>query len=646
MKKVKSYGSWKSPITADKVASGKVGLSEIKLGNNSVYWLETRPGEDGRTVLVTIDEAGNTRDVTPEGFNVRNRVHEYGGGSYEIGDEAIYFSNFEDQRVYRLDFGQKPGPISPEASLRYADYVMDGARSRLISVCEDHTGEGEAENYLASLDVTGSGSHTVLSRGHDFYAAPRISPLGDRLAWITWDHPRMPWDGTSLHVGELNGKGKIENEKVVAGGEAESVIVPKWNDTGLLYFVSDRSGWWNIYRWNGNRVSPVTERRAEFGGPGWQFGLSTFDFPGQGEIVYTYTEHGRWFLGKKALDSGEIETYDVDYTQIASLKAAGDRVFFLGGGPQSPSSIVEFSRRTKKVRSLKTSTSFEIEESYISIPDSIKFESDTGEAHGFFYRPKNRKFQGPESEKPPLLVISHGGPTSSTCDTLSHKIQFWTTRGFAVLDVNYRGSTGFGRDYREKLKGNWGLVDVEDCANGALYLAENDEVDRDRLIIRGGSAGGYTTLASLAFTDVFRAGASYYGVSDPVKLTESTHKFESRYLDGLIGPYPEEKKKYEDRSPIKHQEDITSPVIFFQGEEDRVVPPSQAEDMYRSLVNRGIPTAYLLFEGEQHGFRKEKNIRRALEAEMFFYAKIFGFDLVDDVERVSIENIENAGPNQ
>ncbi len=640
MKQVKEYGSWKSPITAEKVASERVGLAEIKHEDESLYWLETRPGEGGRNVIVKLAKGGEPIDLTPNGFNVRNRVHEYGGGSYEVNEGIIYFSNFDDQRIYRMAEGKEPRPISPEGNFRYADYVLDEQRDRLLGVCEDHTGDGEAENYLVAVSLDDRGHQEVLTGGHDFYASPRINREGNKICWVTWDHPNMPWDGTCLHVGELNEKGSLKDERVIAGGESESVIIPKWSKSGGLFYVSDRTGWWNLYNWNGEEGKRIIEREAEFGRPHWQFGISTYDFPAPGKLVYTYSENGRWFSGEKNLENGSSKTYDLPYTQISSLKADGNEVWFIGGSPDTPPGIRELSRDTGRVETLKLSFSSEVDKEYFSVPETIEFESGGKGVHAFYYSPNNKEYRGPETEKPPLLVVSHGGPTASTSDGLSQEIQYWTSRGIAVLDVNYRGSTGFGRDYREELKGKWGVVDVEDCARGALHLAEIGKVDRDRLAVRGGSAGGYTTLASLAFKDVFRAGASYYGVSDPVKLSEDTHKFESRYLDGLIGPYPEAEDVYEERSPIKHSEDITSPVIFFQGGEDEVVPPDQAKAMYKSLAGRNVPTAYLLFEDEQHGFRKEKNIERALEAELFFYSRILNFHPPEEIEEVEIKNLE------
>ncbi len=644
MKEVKPYGSWKSPITAEEVASGALGLREITEDGGEIFWLESRPSEDGRLVVVRMDSVGSTaEDLIPDGYNARSRVHEYGGASYIVRSGVVYFTNFADQRVYVGKGGEDPQPVTPDNDRRYADFTFDSARDRLIAACEDHEGGGEAENYLIGIDLEGDGGELQLAGGHDFYSSPGLSDDGNYLFWLTWDHPNMPWDGTSLHLGELDESGKVIDERVVAGGTDESVTQPSWGPDGYLYFISDKTGWWNLYRWKEGTVNRVTEKEAEFGAPDWTFRNSTYDFTSNDQVICTYSKEGRWFLGAVNPSTGKVSHIDVPYTSISSLRTRGEDVFFVGGTPRIPEGIIKLNLSNKKHETVKLSTELEVDEKYLSQPKSIRFpEGSSPQAHGFYYPPENKEFRGPEGEKPPLIVTAHGGPTAATRNSLSGDIQFWTSRGFAFLDVNYRGSTGFGREHRDLLYGNWGVYDVEDCSEGAKYLVEKGEVDGERLIIRGGSAGGYTTLASLAFLQRFDAGASYFGVSDPSLLSETTHKFESRYLDNLIAPYPEEKEKYSDRSPIDHAESITCPVIFLQGDEDQVVPPEQAETMFESLKNRGIPTAYLLFSGEQHGFRFEENIKRALEAELYFYSQVFRFELPEEVEPTTIENAPNA----
>ncbi|MBS3792641.1 S9 family peptidase [Candidatus Bipolaricaulota bacterium] len=643
MKKVRGYGSWKSPISAKEVASESLGLSEIEVSNKYTYWLETRPSEEGRTVVVRQDPDGSKSDLIPEGYNARTRVHEYGGKPYLIGEGEVFFVNFEDQRLYKnREDDLEPVPVTPEENKRYADFSLDKKRELLWAVCEDHTGKSQyPKNCLVKITLGNTREPQVVVWGSDFYSSPRPSPDGSTLAWITWDHPSMPWDETQLHLGKLNSEGEIENSRIIRGSDGLSVVQPRWGPDGKLYFISDRTGWWNIYCWDKGEVEPVIEVEAEFARPQWQFGASTYDFPNSDDLVFTFNQNGRWFLGRTDRRSPNLEPINLPFTQISSVKAEGEEIWFIAGGPHHPRGIRKYQPRNGSFETFQLSTTLDVDEGFVSPARTVNFNTggNSKKAQGFFYPPCSFDFEGPEDEKPPLLVISHGGPTSSTSDMLKPEIQFWTTRGFAVLDVNYRGSSGFGREYRDALKGQWGLVDVEDCASGALYLVEDGEVDGERLLIRGGSAGGYTTLAALTFEDVFDAGASYYGVSDPAALAKETHKFESRYLDSLIGPYPEEKELYENRSPIEHQDQLSCPVVFFQGEEDRVVPPDQAKEMYQSLKERGIPTAYLLFEGEQHGFRKEGNIRRALEAELFFYSRVLGFELGEDVSPLEIDNL-------
>ena len=639
--KVASYGSWKSPITSDLIVSETIGLGQIALDGQDVYWIEQRPTEGGRYVIVRRTPDGRTTDVTPPPFNARTRVHEYGGGAFTVADGTIYFSNFADQRLYRQDPGAEPRPITPEADLRYADGVFDRRRGQMICVREDHTDPGrEAVNTIVSLDLEGDDDGQVLVSGNDFYSSPRLSPDGSRLAWLTWNHPNMPWDGTELWVGELGGDGSLIQTERVAGGAAESIFQPEWSPDGVLHFVSDRTGWWNLYRWRDGQVEPVVEMEAEFGLPQWVFGLSTYAFESADRILCAYTRQGTWRLASLDTATGELEPIETPYTQIGGLRAAPGRVVFLAGSPTEPTSVVQLDLATRRFEVLRRSSEIEIDAGYLSTPQEIEFPTERGlTAHAFFYAPQNRDYAAPPGERPPLLVIIHGGPTAATSSTLNLGIQYWTSRGLAVLDVNYGGSTGYGRAYRQRLEGQWGVVDVDDCVNGARYLVEQGTVDGNRLAIRGGSAGGYTTLSALTFRDVFKAGASYFGVSDLEALTKDTHKFESRYLDRLVGPYPERRDLYRQRSPIHFTQRLSCPMILFQGLEDKVVPPDQAETMFEAVRAKGLPVAYLPFEGEQHGFRRAENIKRALDAELYFYSKVFGFELADAVEPVPIENL-------
>ena len=643
--KTAPYGSWKSPITSDLIVKESIGLGQVKMDGNDIYWIEMRPSEGGRQVIVRRATAGQNIDVSPREFNARTRVHEYGGGDYVAHDATVYFSNFADQQIYKQSAESAPRIISKDSidsSVRYADAVMDERRDRIICIREDHRREGrEAVNELVAIPNDGNIEARVLVSGRDFYSSPRISPDGSRLAWLAWNHPNMPWDGCELWIGKFDYGGAIVDQRLIAGGPRESIFQPEWSPDGGLHFVSDRTGWWNIYRASEHgSVENICEMEAEFGVPQWIFGLSTYAFESADKIVCTFAERGVWRLGLIDARTRTLERIDVPYTDIGYLCAAQGRAMFRAGSPGEPFAIVEMDLANRKTKVLQRANKIQIDPGYISEPQPIEFPTEHGlTAHGFFYRPKNSDFYGPANEKPPLLVKSHGGPTSAAVASLQLGIQYWTSRGIAVLDVNYGGSTGYGRDYRERLNTAWGIVDVDDCVNGAKFLAACGEVDGNRLMIDGGSAGGYTTLCALTFRDDFKAGASHYGVSDLEALELDTHKFESRYSDTLIGPYPERRDLYTERSPINFTDRLSCPVIFFQGLEDKVVPPNQAEMMVEALRKKGLPVAYVAFEGEQHGFRRAENIKRSLDGELYFYSRVFGFELADEVEPVPIENL-------
>lgn len=623
--------------------SESVGLSQPLIDGDDIYWIEMRPSEGGRQVIVRFNASGLRTDVNPQPFNARTRVHEYGGGDYWARRGTVYFSNFADQRLCRQFPPTMPQPITPVAEMRYAEAISDDRRDRLICVREDHTVAGrEAMNTVVSIKLNGSHDcGQVLVSGNDFYSSPQLSLDGSRLAWLTWKHPNMPWDGTELWVGEFDPVGSLGRTEHIAGGVGESIFQPQWSPDGTLYFVSDRTGWWNLYRLAaGGEVEPVTWQNAEFGAPQWGFGMSSYGFVSSEAIVCTYVERGTSRLATIDTLTLKLNPIDTPYTDITFLRAAPGRAVFRAGSPTEPPSIVRADLASGRFEVLRRSNTFEIDAGYISIPRVLEFPTaDELTAHGFFYSPQNPDYRAPENELPPLLVKSHGGPTAAATTALSLSIQYWTSRGIAVLDINYGGSSGYGRAYRERLRGKWGVVDVDDCVNGARYLSERGEVDSERLIITGGSAGGYTTLCALTFRNTFKAGASHYGVSDAEALARETHKFESRYLDGLFGPYPERRDIYYERSPINFTERLSTPVIFFQGLEDKVVPANQAETMVNALRAKGIPVAYVSFEGEQHGFRQAQNIKRSLDGELYFYSRIFGFELADAVEPVPIDNL-------
>lgn len=638
---ISPFGSWKSPITSDLIVSESIGLGGAIYDRQDIYWLEGRPSEGGRYVLVRRTPQGTVEDVTPQPYNVRTRVHEYGGGAFLVAEGTVYFVNFADQRLYKQSPNTHPEPLTAEAKQCYAEPLLDRQRDRLICICEDHdTIDAEPRNYIASVDLN-TGNVTSLVSGCDFYVSPRLSPDGKTLAWVQWNHPNMPWDDTQLCIGTVKDDGSISDIKVVAGGEEEAVCHPLWSPDGQLYFVSDRTNWWNLYRLTSEgEIETLFEMEAEFAFPHWVFGLSLYDFVSPEQIICTYTQNGQWYLATLNTKAKTLKTLDVPYTDIGSVHTQENEVIFVGGSATEATAVVEMNLETGKSRVLKRATNLEIDPGYLSVPEPIAFPT-TGDktAYAWFYPPQNKDYRAPEGELPPLIVKSHGGPTAATSPRFNLKIQYWTSRGFAFVDVNYGGSTGYGREYRQRLRKNWGIVDIDDCVNAAQYLAETGRVDGNRLAITGGSAGGYTTLAALTFRDTFQAGASHYGVSDLEALTKETHKFESRYLDQLVGEYPQQQEVYHARSPIYHTDQLSCPVIFFQGLEDKVVPPNQAEKMVEAIKEKGLATAYVPFEGEQHGFRRAENIKRALDGEFYFYSRVFGFTPADEIEPVEIMNL-------
>ena len=641
MKQIAPFGTWTSPITSGLIAAGgAVRLSASKIFAEKIFWLEGRPSQGGRNVLVCRDENEKINDITPPNFNVRTRAHEYGGGAFAIGADAVFFCNDSDQRIYRQQWGVQPVPISPIGKRRYADLLLDQNSATLIAVCEDHGVNGrEPENFLLQLDIA-TGAETILARGYDFYSSPRLSPDGKSLAWLCWRHPDMPWDCTELWVATRQSDGALIDARCVAGGNEESIFQPEWSPAGELFFVSDRSGWWNIYRLTNGIVDAVCPMDAEFGLAHWVFGLSTYAFTEANEIVCSHCVHGVWSLGRIDVGAKRLTKIQAAFSDIGYVAAKGRRVVFGAASPKEVDAIIELDSVSGKMNVIRHASSNAVAADYFSSPETLSFPTASAlTAFGYFYPPCNPDFEAGEDERPPLIVISHGGPTSATSNALKLGIQYWTSRGFAVLDVNYGGSSGFGRAYRRRLNGAWGIVDIADCVNGAKFLAERGSVDGERLVIRGSSAGGYTTLCALTFYDCFKAGASYYGVSDLTALAEDTHKFESRYLELLVGPYPAAKQVYLERSPINYVERLNAPAIFLQGLDDKVVPPNQAEMMVDALKRKGLPVAYIGFAGEQHGFRRSETLKRALDVELYFYAKVFAFELPEPIEPIEIFNL-------
>ncbi|RIK45413.1 MAG: peptidase [Chloroflexi bacterium] len=641
---VAPYGSWQSPLSAADIYADSIRLRDLRLDGDTLYWVEARP--DGRSVLVRRTPGGTAEDLTPPGFSVRTRVHEYGGAAYVVDQGVVYFANFADQRLYRQRPGQPPELLAPQEGLRYADGLVDRARSRLIVVREEHiTPAAQPVNTLAAVDLADGARQQVLAQGYDFYASPRLSLDGTRLAWLAWNHPNMPWDGCELWVADVQPDGTLAGHALVAGGTDESIFQPEWAADGTLYFVSDRTGWWNLYRLRGDgSAEPLHPLDAEFGQPQWSFGQATYALESPGRLLCSYEQAGVTRLASLDTRSLAWTPLDLPYAELSGLRAAPGRLYFVGGSPTAVPALVALDLESGATEVIRRSRAETLDPAFVSAAQPIVFptrlpDGTESTAYAYFYAPHNPAYVAPEGERPPLVLMSHGGPTSATSTALSYAIQFWTTRGFAVLDVDYGGSTGYGRAYRQRLNRQWGVVDVADCINAATYAVDQGWVDPRRLAIRGGSAGGFTTLAALTFYDLFTAGASYFGISDLEAMVRDTHKFESRYLDGLVGVYPDERAVYLQRSPIYAVDRLACPLLVLQGLDDPIVPPNQAEMMVGAVRARGLPVAYVPFTGEQHGFVKAENNRRALEAELTFYGRVFGFEPAGELEPLAIENL-------
>jgi dipeptidyl aminopeptidase/acylaminoacyl peptidase len=612
----------------------------VRWDGDDLYWSELRPSEAGRIVVCQRSADGTVSDVTPADFNARTRVHEYGGGHFAVSAGTVWFTNFADQRLYRQDRDGAPQPITAAADVRHADMAVDQGRGRLYAVREDHTtGAPEPVNSVVSIDWNGKGDAITIAAGNDFYSSPALSSDGSRLAWTTWDHPNMPWDGCELWVGELDQNGHVTSSRKMAGGKSEAILQPEWSPSGELYFISDRSDWWNIYRAWGDGDEPVCPRAAEFGAPQWDLGMRFYAFAGPDEIVCLYSERGGTRLGRIDLKTATMAPVELIYSGLNSVQTNGRKIGLFAASPALAERLLTIDLETGAQEVVKVSNPAHVDPGYLSLSQSIEFPTQGGlTAHAIYFPPKSRDSEGPPDEKPPLMVHCHGGPTSSAGPRYTFEYQYWTSRGFAVVDVNYGGSAGYGREYRMRLNGKWGVVDVDDCINAARFLVGQGLADENRVWITGGSAGGFTALLSLTKRDFYNAGASHFGIADLEMFVKETHKFESRYMETLVGPYPERADVYRDRSAIRFADNLKCPVILFQGLEDKIVPPSQAEVFVAVCKKKELPYAYVAFEGEQHGFRQEQNIRRSIEGELYFVSRIFGFAIADPVEPVEIEN--------
>ena len=642
------YGSWKSPITTELLTGGGlVGLGAVDASGSGIYWLESRPHEQGRSALVFRPHNGEPVDVVPAGFNVRTRVHEYGGGAHWRHGDTVWCSSFDDGRVYRIDrAGAKPQAVTPEPRApnahRYADGRVTPDGRLIICVRERHDVAGEPLNELVVLPADGSDPPRVIAGGRDFYSSPRVSPDGRRLAWTSWDHPLLPFEGAELHVADLAEDGTLSNERRVAGSRREAVTQPSWSPDGVLHFINDPNGWWNLYAEENGGTRLLHETEAEFAPPQWIFGISTYVFLPDGRIACIVTRRAIESLELLDPRTGELEPLDLPYTSYTawSLAQHDGRLVTVAASETEGNAVVAIDPATGEREVVKRGMEEEIDPRFISRPEPIAFPGDGGESYGFFYAPTNPEYTAPDAELPPLVVLVHGGPTAHSPAVRDLEIQFLTSRGLALVDVNYGGSTGYGRAFRDRLRHRWGEVDVEDAAAAARFLAESGQVDPARMLITGGSAGGYTTLLAMGITDVFAAGISQFGVADLISFHDETHKFESRYDEYLVGPWPEQEELYRERSPLTHADRISKPLLLLQGLDDKVVPPSQSEAIVAALERNGVPYAYVSFEGEGHGFRGAYAIRRAYESCLSFIGQVFGFEPADELEPVKIENLE------
>jgi len=643
------FGSWSSPFPIELLTKGAVTFGEIGAAGGTRWWLEGRAEEDGRQVLVRLKPGGTLTRLTPEGFNARCRVHEYGGGAFLIDGDLTVVSEFATGRLQRV---REPGvlePLTPDGrAWRFADLRLDRQRNRILAIREDHEPEtlarhGEAENAVVAIDLA-DGAVTVLAEGSDFFSSPRLSPDGRSLAWLRWNHPNLPWDGTELVIADLDAAGRPVDERVVAGSPSDWIAQPRWSPAGILHFAAEPDGWMNLFRVGpADRLERVGEPvEAEFAFPDWVFGLANYAFEPDGTIVAVGRSGGRDRLFRIATD-GSASIYDLPFSEISYVAIDGGSAVFRAAATDRPWAIIELDLATSATTVLRRSIEITMNPADASLGEPIEFPTDGDRtAFGILYRPTSRTFRGPPDTLAPLIVTSHGGPTAEASTAFAVLTQLFTSRGFAVLDVDYGGSTGYGKAYRKRLEGEWGVVDLADCVAGARWLAAQEMVDGERLAIRGGSASGYTTLCAVTFSDAFSAGVSYFGIGDLETFMKGTHKFESRYLDRLIGPYPERKDLYHDRSPLNFADRISCPVLILQGAEDRIVPPAQAEQIVDVLWERRLPHAYVLYPGEDHGFRSAANIIRSFEAEVSFYGQVFGFEPAGAIEPIRVEFLGDA----
>lgn len=640
-RQIASYGAWGSPIAPGDAVGAARAIADIEIDNGAIWLTELRPDAGGQAQIVRLRPDGVAEDVLPAHLSARTRAHEYGGGALLADKGLVYFINDSDQRIWRDAPGAKPTPLTPEGPFRYADMIADPARGRLIAVREDHSGAGEPKNGLVAIDLK-TGAVSELWQGSDFVAWPRLSPDGARLAFVGWNHPNMPWDATTLHLAVLDAEGAATRVFDVApASEGFAVLQPEWAEDQSLYYLSDAPGDWSLYRWRGGTRELVAHLDGEIGAPMWNFRTRCYALAG-GRAAAILTRSGVDSLVTIDLATGTARPVATPFSAIAPrLLADGRSAIALAGSADSGFALWRAPLDGGGPALVYRPQGAPVEAAYASRPHALSFPTGGGDtAHAFYYPPLNPRFAAPEGERPPLIVTVHGGPTSNAKPMLTAWRSYWTSRGFAVLDVNYRGSTGFGRAYRRKLNLSWGEADIEDVVAGARYCAAEGLADGARMAIYGGSAGGYVVLAALAFhPDVFKAGVNLFGISDLEALAADTHKFEAHYTDTLIGPLPQAKAIYRARSPLYAADAIRAPLLTLQGLDDKAVPPSQSQAIYDAVKANGVPTAYIAFEGEGHGFRKAENQRRTLAATHAFLARVFDLAPPEALEPVAIDNL-------
>jgi dipeptidyl aminopeptidase/acylaminoacyl peptidase len=634
------YGSWVSPISVDQLTASSIGLSAVQIDGRHIYWLESRAAEGGRASLWRrLIAGGEPVELTPAPAYVRDRVHEYGGGEYHVSGGAVVYSEFSDGRLYAVRGAARPQPITPEGAFRFGDIRVHPDRGLVIAVREDHSGGGEPVNTIVALDLDGPNPDggAVLCTGTDFCSTPELSANG-RMAWTQWNHPNMPWDSTTIMIGNLTGS-VIMNSQQVAGGSNESALQPRWLGEKLI-FVSDRTNWWNLYLWNEGEVRPLYATEAEFCEPQWLLGQRPYAIIDDDHLLCSINSSGEENIAVLRMSDGTLEQIAPAGTAAASLDAGGRNAAAVLDYPDRPAALALRDLDQSDWTVVRSSSAMIMDAASISVARRVSWAGAQGTVYGYFYPPINSGYSAPANTLPPLITLSHGGPTSFAAADFKIAYQFWTSRGFAILDVNYSGSSGFGRTYRDRLKGRWGISDVQDCVAGAVSMGAQGLADPTGLVIRGGSAGGFTTLAALTTTSVFAAGISLFGIADLEAMATDTHKFEARYLDGLVGPYPEDRARYVERSPIHHLDQLAAPILLLQGSDDKVVPPDQAEMMAAAARQKGLPVALIMFEGEGHGFRKAETIKAAIEAQIYFLGRILDFEPADQVPPILIENLD------